>query len=74
MSYTAKDIRNIALLGHGGDGKTILAENMLFLTKGTDRMGKIADGNTVSDFDAEEPSGSIPSPPPFSPWNGTSAS
>ncbi|MBR3849423.1 MAG: elongation factor G [Oscillospiraceae bacterium] len=54
MSYTAKDIRNIALLGHGGDGKTILAENMLFLTKGTDRMGKIADGNTVSDFDAEE--------------------
>ena len=54
MSYTAKDIRNIALLGHGGDGKTILAENMLFLSKGTDRMGKIADGNTVSDFDAEE--------------------
>ncbi len=54
MSYTAKDIRNICLLGHGGDGKTALAESMLFLTKGTDRLGKNVDGNTVSDFDAEE--------------------
>ena len=54
MSYTAKDIRNIALLGHGGDGKTMLAEDMLYLTKGSDRLGSIADGNTVSDFDPEE--------------------
>ncbi len=52
--YTAKDIRNICLLGHGGDGKSALAESMLFLTKGTDRLGKRADGNTVSDFDPEE--------------------
>lgn len=52
--YTAKDIRNISLLGHGGDGKTALAESMLFVTKGTDRLGKNADGNTVSDFDPEE--------------------
>ena len=54
MSYTAKDIRNICLLGHGGDGKTILTEDMLFLTKGSDRMGSVTDGNTVSDFDPEE--------------------
>ena len=54
MSYTAKDIRNIALLGHGGDGKTMLAEDMLYLTNGSDRLGSIADGNTVSDFDPEE--------------------
>ena len=53
MSYTAKDIRNIALLGHGGDGKTMLAEDMLYLTHGSDRLGSIADGNTVSDFDPE---------------------
>ena len=54
MSYTAKNIRNICLLGHGGDGKTILAEDMLYLTKGSDRLGSIADGNTVSDYDPEE--------------------
>ena len=54
MSYTAKNIRNIALLGHGGDGKTMLAEDMLYLTKGSDRLGSIAAGTTVSDFDPEE--------------------
>ena len=54
MSYTAQDIRNICLIGHGGDGKTALAERMLFFTKGTDRLGKSADGTTISDFDPEE--------------------
>jgi elongation factor G len=53
MSDTA-NIRNISLLGHGSDGKTSLAESILFLTKGTDRLGKVADGNTVSDYDPEE--------------------
>ena len=52
--YTAKDIRNICLLGHGGDGKSALAESMLFLTKSIDRLGKRTDGNTASDFDPEE--------------------
>ena len=54
MGYSAQNIRNICFLGHGGDGKTALAESMLYLTKGTDRLGKTAEGNTVSDFDAEE--------------------
>ncbi|MBQ7383815.1 MAG: elongation factor G [Clostridia bacterium] len=49
-----KSIRNVALLGHGGCGKTSLAEAMLYITGATDRLGKVADGNTVSDFDAEE--------------------
>ena len=52
--YTAKDIRNIALLGHGGDGKSALCESMLFTTKVITRLGKRADGTTVSDFDDEE--------------------
>ena len=52
--FSSDKIRNICLLGHGGDGKTSLAESMLFLTKGTDRLGRVADGNTVLDFDAEE--------------------
>ncbi|MBQ7541558.1 MAG: elongation factor G [Clostridia bacterium] len=52
--YNAKNIRNIAIAGHGGRGKTTLAEAMLFLSKASDRMGKVADGNTVMDFDAEE--------------------
>ena len=54
MSYATKDIRNIALLGHGGNGKSTLAESILNLTGVTDRMGSTAAGNSVSDFDAEE--------------------
>lgn len=54
MSYSAQNIRNICLLGHGSNGKTTLAENMLYLTGGTIRMGSPADGNTVCDYDPEE--------------------
>ena len=54
MSYATKDIRNIALLGHGGNGKTSLAESILFLTGATDRLGSSAVGNSVSDYDSEE--------------------
>ncbi len=52
--YDTSSIRNIALLGHSGSGKTSLNEAMLYFTGGTDRLGKTADGNTVSDYDAEE--------------------
>ena len=54
MSYSAQNIRNICLLGHGGTGKTALAESLLYITGAIDRMGRPADGNTVCDFDPEE--------------------
>ena len=54
MSYETKNIRNICLLGHGNSGKTSLAESMLFTTGAIDRQGKVSDGNTVCDYDAEE--------------------
>ena len=50
----SKNIRNIALLGHGNSGKTSLTESMLFVTGAVDRLGKVSDGNTVCDYDAEE--------------------
>ena len=54
MSYETKNIRNIALLGHGNSGKTSLAESMLFVTGAIDRLYKVSDGNTVCDYDPEE--------------------
>ena len=47
-------IRNVVLLGHGGAGKTTLAEAMAYLAGLTNRLGRVEDGNTVSDYDKEE--------------------
>lgn len=52
--YPSDKIRNVALIGHGGCGKTILTEAMLYTTKVVNRLGKVEDGNTVSDYDKEE--------------------
>jgi elongation factor G len=53
-SYSTDKIRNIVLLGHNGSGKTSLAEAMLYNTGAINRMGRVEDGNTVSDHDEEE--------------------
>ena len=52
--FTAEKIRNIAIIGHSGEGKTSLTEAMLFNGKSTDRLGSVAEKNTVTDFDEQE--------------------
>ncbi|MCD8333600.1 MAG: GTP-binding protein, partial [Clostridiales bacterium] len=52
--YTTDKIRNVVVLGHGGAGKTTLVEAMAYLAGVTSRMGKVTDGNTISDYDKEE--------------------
>lgn len=53
-NYTTKNLRNVGIIGHSGSGKTTLTEAILYYTKAIDRFGKIEEGNTTSDYDAEE--------------------
>jgi elongation factor G len=70
--YSVDKIRNICLLGHGGAGKTTLAEAMLFDAKATDRFGSVVNGNTVMDYDPEEVKRQISTGTSLAPleWNG----
>lgn len=52
--YKTKNLRNVGIIGHSGSGKTTLTEALLYYTKTIDRLGKIEDGTTVTDFDVEE--------------------
>ena len=52
--YRIKNLRNVGIIGHSGTGKTSLAEALLFYTKSTDRLGRVEDGTTTTDFDSEE--------------------
>ncbi|MGB4645446.1 MAG: elongation factor G [Dictyoglomaceae bacterium] len=54
MKYVTEDLRNVGFFGHGSAGKTTLAEAVLYTAKVIDRMGRVENGNTVSDFEPEE--------------------
>ena len=54
MSINSNNIRNIAVIGHSGEGKTSVVEAILFNAHATDRLGKVVDGNTVTDSDEQE--------------------
>ncbi len=72
MAIDVEKIRNIAVIAHGGAGKTSLVESMLFDADATDRIGRVEDGNTVMDYEAEEINRniSISSAIAFCDWNG----
>ena len=53
-TFPVNKIRNVCIMGHGGDGKTSLVESLLYIAGVTDRVGKVPEGNTVCDFDPEE--------------------
>ena len=54
MSKTVKNLRTVGVISHGGAGKTSLAEAMLFTTGNTTRLGKVDDGSSILDYEAEE--------------------
>jgi elongation factor G len=70
--YAVENMRNVVIVSHGGAGKTMLTEAMLFAARATDRMGKVEEGNTVTDFEPEEISrqSSISSAAAFCEWDG----
>lgn len=71
--YAVEDMRNVAIISHGGAGKTTLTEAMLYMAKATDRFGRVEEGNTVTDFEPEEIArkSSISSSAAFLEWNNS---
>ena len=68
--YQSNEIGNVVVLGHAGCGKTSVIEAMLYRAGGSNRIGKISDGSTTSDYDIEEMKRKFLSTEQLSLWNG----
>ncbi len=74
MKYASNNIRNILIAGHAGSGKTTLTEALVYFSGAAERMGRVEDGTTVSDFDPEKQSARPACLHRSSPWSTRASS
>ena len=74
MKYASNNIRNILIAGHAGSGKTTLTEALVYFSGAAERMGRVEDGTTISDFDLRKQSGRQVCRHPWCRWSTRASS